>query len=123
MTVGLGVGLDLVEVDRFERALRRWPGLRSRLFTDAELMACESRARPARHLAARFCAKEAVIKALGIDGAAMRDIEIAGGRACVPEVRLHGAARQAAGSRGVGVAVSLTHERGMAAAAAVVTPA
>jgi holo-[acyl-carrier protein] synthase len=52
-----GVGLDLLEIDRLERALERRPGLSSRLFTEAERDYAASRPRPGQHLAARFCAK------------------------------------------------------------------
>ncbi|MGH2957049.1 MAG: holo-ACP synthase, partial [Solirubrobacterales bacterium] len=59
-----GVGIDLIEIERVERALERRPRLAERLFTRAELDYARARARPGRHLAARFAAKEAVIKAL-----------------------------------------------------------
>ena len=61
-----GVGLDLLEIDRFARALERRPRLAERLFTDAERAFAAERGEPARHLAARFCAKEAVAKALAL---------------------------------------------------------
>ncbi len=63
-----GVGIDLIEIERVERALERRPRLAERLFTDAELAYARDRARPGRHLAARFAAKEAAIKALGLGG-------------------------------------------------------
>ncbi|HKQ18031.1 MAG TPA: 4'-phosphopantetheinyl transferase superfamily protein, partial [Solirubrobacterales bacterium] len=59
------LGIDLIEIDRVERALERRPRLAERLFRRGELAACANRARPGRHLAARFAAKEAAIKALG----------------------------------------------------------
>ncbi len=68
------VGLDLLEIDRLERALARRPGLARRLFSDGERAYAAARARPARHLAARFCAKEAVTKALELD--VLRPLEI-----------------------------------------------
>ena len=52
-----GIGIDLLEIDRLERALERRPRLAARLFTDAELGYARARARPAQHLAAGFCAK------------------------------------------------------------------
>src|SRR6266513_3018538 len=64
--MALGVGIDLIEINRVERALERRPSLADRLFTPAELAYSRERARPGRHLAARFAAKEAVIKALGL---------------------------------------------------------
>ena len=60
-----GVGIDLLEIERLERALERHPRLAQRLFTDGERAYAAARARPGKHLAARFCAKEAVAKALG----------------------------------------------------------
>ena len=62
----VGIGLDLLEIERLERALERRPRLAERLFTDAERAYAAARARPGQHLAARFCAKEAVAKALGL---------------------------------------------------------
>ncbi len=63
------VGLDLLEIERLERALERRPGLARRLFTDGERAYAEGKGRPGQHLAARFCAKEAVVKALALEGA------------------------------------------------------
>jgi holo-[acyl-carrier-protein] synthase len=71
-----GVGIDLLEVERLERALERRPRLAERLFTDAEREYAASRARPVMHLAARFCAKEAVAKALGLTAWSFRDVEV-----------------------------------------------
>ena len=109
-----GLGIDLIEIDRVERALERRPRLADRLFTPAELAYANDRARPGRHLAARFAAKEAVIKALG-RSVPPREIEIVSGKP--PTVRLHGEAAQAAGEREI--AISLTHSREVAAAVAV----
>jgi holo-[acyl-carrier protein] synthase len=113
-----GVGIDLLEIARLERALERRPRLAERLFTDAERDYAAARARPGQHLAARFCAKEAVAKALGLDALTFREIEVVsdGGR---PSVRLSGAAAARARSLGVRVDVSLTHSRREAAAVAV----
>jgi holo-[acyl-carrier protein] synthase len=114
-----GVGIDLLEVERLERALARRPRLAERLFTDSERAYADSRARPAMHLAARFCAKEAVAKALSLRQWSWRDIEVVGGGDEPPEVRLTGAAAARAGELGAAVGISLTHTRGMAAAVAV----
>ena len=111
-----GVGIDLLEIARLERALARRPGLAARVFTDAERAYAEDRARPAQHLAARFCAKEAVAKALELEAWRWRDVEVgADGRA-----RLHGAVARRADELGGEVRVSLTHTSGMAGAVAVV---
>ncbi len=112
------MGLDLLEIERIERALQRRPGLARRLFTDGELAYANSRARPGQHLAARFAAKEAVTKALGLKALVPHDIEVLGGGAGVG-LRLHGAARARAEELAVEVAISLTHSRGLAGAVAV----
>jgi len=111
------IGLDLLEIERLERALERRPRLAERLFTDAERAYAAERARPARHLAARFCAKEAVAKALGLEGWSFRDVEVVA-TATAPEVRLSGAAAQRARELGVSAEVSLTHTSTTAAAVA-----
>jgi holo-[acyl-carrier protein] synthase len=111
-----GVGIDLLEIDRLERALERHPRLAARIFTAGEREYAMARARPGRHLAARFAAKEAVVKALGITaGFGLREIEILAGEP--PTVRLSGRAREAAAGREIDI--SLTHSRDNAAAVAV----
>jgi holo-[acyl-carrier protein] synthase len=112
--VASAVGIDLIEIERVERALERRPRLADRLFTEGELAYARGRARPGRHLAARFAAKEAVIKALG-QGVPPREIEIEAGEP--PRVRLHGRAAEVAG--GTEIAISLTHSRDNAAAIAI----
>jgi holo-[acyl-carrier protein] synthase len=113
-----GVGIDLLEVERLERALQRRPRLAERLFSDAEREYASTRARPVMHLAARFCAKEAVAKALGLTAWSFRDVEVIA-TAAAPEVRLSGRAAERAAELGVSASVSLTHTAGMAAAVAV----
>lgn len=117
-----GIGIDLVEIERLERALERRERLADRLFTDAELSAARERRRPGRHLAARFAAKEAAIKALGV-GVPLRQIEIEGGGRESPRVRLHGRAASAARHQRVELQVSLTHSREVAGAVVLALPA
>ena len=113
-----GVGIDLLDVQRLERALERRPRLAERLFTDAERAYAAERPRPVMHLAARFCAKEAVAKALGLTAWSFRDVEVVatGGP---PEVRLTGGVARRADELGVRARVSLTHTEAMAGAVAV----
>jgi holo-[acyl-carrier protein] synthase len=108
------VGIDLIEIERVERALERRPRLAKRLFTENELAYAGDQARPGRHLAARFAAKEAVVKALGRP-LALRQIEVVAGTP--PTVQLHGRAAEVAGD--AEIAISLTHSREAAAAVAV----
>ena len=112
-----GVGIDLLEIDRLERALERRPRLAERVFTEGERAYAEARARPGQHLAARFCAKEAVVKALGLRGLRFREVEVvATGEA--PEVRLSGGAAERARELDARPVVSLTHTETTAGAVA-----
>ncbi len=111
-----GVGIDLLEIERLERALERHPRLAERVFTAAERDYAAARARPARHLAVRFAAKEAVVKALGLTGGfGLREVEVVAGEP--PSVRLSGSA--AAAGSGREVRISLTHSQDFAAAVAI----
>jgi holo-[acyl-carrier protein] synthase len=117
--VTIGVGIDAIEVARFADALARRPRLAERCFTEAEAAYCRSRAFPPQHFAARFAAKEAVGKALGIGMTRWREVEVVRGRGA-PEVRLSG--RYAARAAALGVTrvlISLTHSRTDAIAVAV----
>jgi len=118
---GLAVGVDLLEIERLERALERTPRLGERLFTGGEREYAASRARPGQHLAARFCAKEAVAKALRLEAWSFLDVEVVGDGGPT-EVVLHGAAAARARELGVRVRVSLTHTQTTAAAAAIIVP-
>ena|SRR5947209_2454595 len=112
------VGLDLLEIARLERALARRPRLADRLFTPDERAFAAARARPGQHLAARFCAKEAVAKALGLESWSWQDVEVVSTGAA-PAVRLRGAAAARAAELGVEISLSLTHTGSDAAAVAV----
>jgi len=112
-----GVGIDLMDVGRLEAALTRRPGLRDRLFLPGEHAGGDGAPRAMRSLAARFCAKEAVTKALRLDAFRPLEIEVVGDGG-PPTVRLHGAASDRARELGVEVVISLTHERRSAAAVA-----
>ena len=118
MTRSPSVGIDLLEIARLERALERRPRLAERLFTEAERRYAAERARPGQHLAARFCAKEAVAKALGLESWSFCDVEVVATGAA-PEVSLRGAAAERAAALGVEVRISLTHTRTDAGAVAI----
>ncbi len=111
----MSVGIDLLEIERLEQALERRPGLALRLFTDGERAYADGRARPGQHLAARFCAKEAVAKALRLQIWSHHDIEVVG-EGAQPQVALHGALA----ALGVEVDISLTHSKITAGAVALV---
>ena len=114
----LGVGLDVVPVERFALALRRTPSMAARLFTPAERTTPHGEPRGAESLAARFAAKEALVKALGESGVGeWTDVEIdtdSGGR---PVLTVSGAVAEHAAARGiVHWHVSLSHDGGIASA-------
>ncbi len=118
----VGVGTDLVDVERVRQALERQPGLRTRLFTVPEWDYAARHRDPAPHLAARFAAKEAVMKALGRGMSSMGfdEIEVRRDEHGVPSVALHGAAAQVAAAAGVDRwHLSLTHTDSLAHAVAV----
>lgn len=117
----VGVGVDLCEVDRLRQAMSRTPGLRVRMFTDAEQAYCERRRDPAERYAVRFAAKEAVLKAmgLGLGKCGMREIEVEVASSGAPSILLHGDAAKLAAERGIGRwELSLTHTASMAHATA-----
>jgi holo-[acyl-carrier protein] synthase len=120
----LAHGIDLVEVARIAKMLADHPErFRDRVFTPAEIAYCESsRKRAAEHFAARFAAKEAVLKALGTgwrDGIAWTDIEIRRDPAGVPSVHLTGEAAAVGSSLGITRwLISLSHTSTLAQASA-----
>jgi len=115
-----GIGIDLVEVARFERPTAR---MRDRVFTSGERRYCDRQVHPAPHFAARFAAKEAVLKALGTGwsgGIAWTDVEVVRERHGGAEVRLAGKA--AARAKKLEIRrwhLSLTHTSSHAAAVAI----
>ncbi len=118
----LGIGVDLCEVDRMRTALERTPRLRDRLFTDAEQAYCDRRTDPTERYAARFAAKEAVLKAmgLGVGACKWREIEVVRAESGAPSVLLHGGAVELASARGIkGWRLTMTHTHRGAEAIAV----
>ena len=117
----MSVGIDLLEIERLERALERRPRLAERVFTEAERAYAAGRARPVMHLAARFCAKEAVAKALGMTAWSWRDVEVVATGAA-PRITLTGSVAARAAELGVTASVSLTHTETTAGAVALLQP-
>jgi phosphopantetheine--protein transferase-like protein len=119
VTAVLGVGIDLCEVDRMRRVLARTPGFADRVFTEDEQAYCRRRRDPVERFAARFAAKEAVLKAMGVGlgACAFREIEVVRADSGAPSLALHGAAADLAAARGIGRwHVSLTHTSTLAEA-------
>ncbi|HHP50689.1 MAG TPA: holo-[acyl-carrier-protein] synthase [Moorella mulderi] len=116
-----GIGIDIIEIARVERALKRHPRLLHRIFTLEEIDYCRKKKRPGASLAARFAAKEAVMKSLGLGlySCSFQEIEILGDGQGQPQVRLQGRAQIRAERLGVErVIVSLSHCRSYAVAVA-----
>ena len=115
----VGVGVDVVEIDRFAAALAKRPRLAERCFTPAEAAYCLSRKFPPQHFAARFAAKEAVGKALGIGMTRWREVEVVRDRGA-PTIALHGRYAERGAALGVErIHISLTHGRDSAIAFAI----
>ena len=111
----VGVGIDVVNVERFGETLARTPALRERLFTETELT------RPLASLAARFAAKEALAKALGAPaGLHWIDAEVQTDETGRPSLVLSGSVARRADELGATrVHVSLSHDAGIASAVVV----
>ena len=109
---GIAVGVDIIEIDRIEEAALSWQGsFLKRVYTEAEL---ESSGNKPSSLAARFAAKEAVMKALGTGarGLGWKDIEVLSNSEGAPFVRLHGRAYDKAKEIGMSqFAISMSHSK------------
>jgi len=109
----MDIGTDIIEIDRIDHLLRKYPNFRSRFFTEREIAYCERKKYPAQHYAARFAAKESILKALGNELSEIirfRDLEIINNRSGKPEVSLHNQAYIFSQKRGIKtIKISLSH--------------
>jgi len=113
----IGIGVDVVDLARFERAASRTPGLVPRLFAESERSTPE-RMLSLRSLAGRFAAKEALIKALG-DSANVRwhDMRVVADGNGNPSFELHGGVAEIAAAKGItDIHLTMTHDAGIALA-------
>ena len=119
----IGVGIDLVSIDRIDKVYKKYPDRFSeRIFTNQEKINFEQRGSLIAVLAARFAAKEAVLKAIGcgIGPAALNEVELTALPGQQPRVKLSGEASRLAGERNItAVSISMTHEPPFACAMAV----
>ena len=118
----IGVGTDLVDVDRFRRVLTRTPGITERLFSAAEREYADAARDPTERYAVRFAAKEAAMKALGVVLGEIRmiDIEVVRAESGQPSLRIHGSAADLADRMGVeNWHLSLSHTAQVAHAIAI----
>ncbi len=116
----VGIGIDLVEIERIRKLAERYDSFLGRVFAPAELEHCQAKQDPYPHLAARIAAKEAVFKALGTGwsgGVTWSDVVVENDSAGGPTVRLSGTAEQVARDLGVQKThLSLTHGKAYACA-------
>jgi holo-[acyl-carrier protein] synthase len=115
----LGIGLDVAGVARFEKILAGPHGQRflERCFTERERAACGTRVDRAQAFAARFAAKEALVKALGAPaGLRWTDMEVSNARNGAPIMKVSGAAGRAVKKRRAKIHLAITHDAGIAAA-------
>jgi holo-[acyl-carrier protein] synthase len=117
----MGLGVDICEIARMERALARHPTMRERVFTAEERAYCDRKARPAESYAGRFAAREAAIKALGgYRGKRWQDIHVSRHPSGAPSIILEGNAKIRADALGVArILITFTHEKTSAVAFAV----
>ncbi|MCX7012558.1 MAG: holo-ACP synthase [Candidatus Sumerlaeota bacterium] len=121
----LGIGIDLVEVERVTELLGKYSGrFATRVFTEEERAYCEKMAQPGQHYAARFAAKEAFLKAIGTGfakGISWKDIGVAKLPSGEPILELRGRALDELRARGgTRALVTLSHTHGHACAAVAV---
>jgi holo-[acyl-carrier protein] synthase len=119
-----GLGVDIIEIERMERAIARTPHLCERIFSETERDYARSKLRPGAHFALFFAAKEAVLKALGtgFSGMAFTDVEVDHDRYGRPIPILHGRAKEYAEEQGIvelQLSLSYTHAVGVASVVAI----
>jgi holo-[acyl-carrier protein] synthase len=119
-----GVGIDLVKIQRMANALKRWgERFQQKAFTPGEIQYCLRKRDPSPSFAARFAAKEAFVKALGIGlrrGVHLKDVEVQRGSLGKPVLKLHGRAKEFCDQEGItGIFLSLTHDQDFSSAVVV----
>lgn len=115
----LGIGIDAVDIDRFRRILERTPGIRARVFTAGEISSVSSKFDPAPSFAARFAAREATMKVLGVGLGAfdLHDVSIVQKDSGEPQLQISGRAHELAVAKGISDwYVSLSHTAHVAVA-------
>lgn len=119
-----GIGIDIIEASRIQQMLEKTPGLREDIFTFDEIKYCESKNNRHQHYAARFCAKESFLKALGTglsEGMKFSDIEVFHNEDGHPGISLYGKAKELSLSKGISkILVSLAHIKDFAEAVVII---
>jgi holo-[acyl-carrier protein] synthase len=107
-----GLGTDIIEIKRIERAIQKRERFKTRFFTDKEVAYCEQYKKPWANFAGRFAAKEAVVKALGtgFSGFQWQDVEIISTSTGKPEVKLYNGAKKIAQEQEITeIIISISH--------------
>lgn len=118
----IGIGTDLVEVERFRTTLERTPSIKQRTFTEAERDYADKKNDPTERYAVRWAAKEAVMKAMGVGlgEVAMVEIEVVRANSGAPSIQLYGTAAARAAELGITEwRITLTHTASLAQAFAI----
>ncbi|AGB40296.1 holo-(acyl-carrier-protein) synthase [Halobacteroides halobius DSM 5150] len=117
-----GLGIDIIEIERIKKAIKKRANFKKRFFTEIEIEYCEEYKIPWSHYAGRFAAKEAVVKALGTGFREFKwqDIEIINDNLGKPEVNLYNQAQKIAHKKGIEeIMLSISHSRDYAVAQAI----
>jgi holo-[acyl-carrier protein] synthase len=112
-----GIGIDIIEIERIKKAKERWNNkFLKRIFRNEEIKYCNSSKLKYQHFAARFAAKEALIKALG-ETLNWKDIEVIKNERKSPKIKLHGKAKKIMTEKGIKkILLSLSHSKEYAVA-------
>jgi len=109
-----GIGIDLVEVDRIEKLIKKYPKFLNRFFTKSEVEYCNAKKNRSIHFAGKFAGKEAVIKSIGEGNKSLKlkEIEISTNKNSIPTVILHGTALSFAKDKNIErILISITHTK------------
>ena len=119
-----GTGIDIIEIDRIKNSIQKYSDrFKKKIFTQKEIDYCHSQADPAKHFAARFTVKEAVLKCFGTGltgGILWKDIEVGKLNSGQPVLNLHGNGKKLFNQLNLKhIHVSITHDKTYAAAHAI----
>ena len=113
-----GLGVDIIEVDRIKRQISKGDRFKERIYTSREIAYCEKKKYKSQNYAARFAAKEAFFKAMGMGwrgGLTFKDVEIINDKLGKPAIIVHGKAKQLMTKEGIKhIHVSLSHIKNLA---------
>jgi len=120
----IGLGTDLIEIERIEQSISKNPEFQKLVFSSSEIAYCESKKNKFEHYAARFAAKEAFFKALGtgwLQGTQFNEVEIINDEAGKPMLILSGETKTTLSSWGISkILVSLSHIKAIASAVVII---